>query len=614
MLDVRHNLALIRFFQGDVPAALSALTELASAYADLGDPHLELTLDRARILLVAGLAVEAVDVIESAPAWAQQPPPGPGRAAGDAGRGATGRRSGRAGAGGRPGRSAPVPAPGAGMVAHPRRPGRPAGADRARPRVAPGRGGPRRLPGRRPDRGGVLAHLLAGRELARNDPAAASAYLSRAAVGRHRGSPLSRTTAWLARALELEVDGRPRVLDAVGRGLDALAEHRASLGSPELRALTALHGSDLADPGRPARAPAGPAGARAVERPGSCGLPERAGAGTPGPDHRRAARDHPWPVPPHHRRGGPGRAAGARARAGPARAGRPAGVGGDAGGGWSGPLHVGRLRWSSTSATGSWCSWSTWTARCTRWSSATVGGGRSASDPPRQRAKALDAALYGLRTATRGRPVDLARLGVRLESALLGDVVRLLPAGRAVVVSPPAALLAAPWALLPSLHSRPVALTPSATAWVRAHAARPRSTRAVLVVGPDLPTGGAEVAPIARMHAGASLIASDDATVAAALAALDGAALGHIAAHGSFRPETPMFSSLHLADGAMTVDDVHRLGHPPHRIVLPACRSGVAGRRGRPRRHRLRRRAAGPGDRRGRRVDSSTSTTPPPSG
>jgi tetratricopeptide (TPR) repeat protein len=35
VLDVRHNLALIRFFEGDVPAALSALTELASAYADL---------------------------------------------------------------------------------------------------------------------------------------------------------------------------------------------------------------------------------------------------------------------------------------------------------------------------------------------------------------------------------------------------------------------------------------------------------------------------------------------------------------------------------------------------------------------------------------------------
>ena len=36
------------------------------------------------------------------------------------------------------------------------------------------------------------------------------------------------------------------MLDAVGRGLDALGEHRASLGSPELRALTALHSEELA--------------------------------------------------------------------------------------------------------------------------------------------------------------------------------------------------------------------------------------------------------------------------------------------------------------------------------------------------------------------------------
>ena len=93
--------------------------------------------------------------------------------------------------------------------------------------------------------------------------------------------------------------------------------------------------------------------------------------------------------------------------------------------------------------------------------------------------------------------------------------VRLLPGGRPVVVSPPAALLAAPWGLLPALHDRPVALTPSATAWVRARGGRPLSSRAVFVVGPDLPTGGGEVAPVAGLHDGAALLTSGDATVAA---------------------------------------------------------------------------------------------------
>ena len=247
VLDVRHNLALIRFFRGDVPGALAAFAELA------------VRVRRPR-----------------RPAPRAGPRPGRRPARGRALR--RGGRRHRVGVG-----VGPQPTPG---------PGRPAGACGPRPCWGPGRPelaledarAARRLflrqqrdwwrtradlvalqarieLGRGSRRAAVdladsladdatedavLAHLLAGRELARTDPAAASAYLSRAAAGRHRGSPLSRTTAWLARALELEVGGRPRVLDAVGRGLDALAEHRASLGSPELRALTALHGSDLA--------------------------------------------------------------------------------------------------------------------------------------------------------------------------------------------------------------------------------------------------------------------------------------------------------------------------------------------------------------------------------
>lgn len=574
VLDIRHNLALIRFFQGDVPAALSALTELASAYADLGDPHLELTLDRARILLVAGLAVEAVDVIESAPTWAQSRP----RARAEL---LVMRAAARLGAG-QPERALEDARAARRLFLRQERAWWCTRADLValQARIELGRGSRRAAVALAdsladdPTEDAVLAHLLAGRELARSDPAAASPYLSRAAAGRRRGSPLSRTTAWLARALELEVDGRPRVLDAVGRGLDALAEHRATLGSPELRALTALHGSDLAALAVRHALPRGPrALVRWSDRARAASLSEPVPAPQDptidgllatirGLSHRIAEEEDPVELQ-----------ALARERAQHER--------------------TVRLAWAATPGAGARDPSASDTSlveslgdrvlvqlvdvdgtlhavvvRDGRWRTVRVG-------PASAAAKALDAALYGLRTATRGRPVDLARLGARLESALLGDVVRLLPAGRAVVVSPPAALLAAPWTLLPSLRSRPVALTPSATAWVRAHAARPRSTRAVLVVGPNLPTGGAEVAPIARMHAGASLLASDHATVAAALAALDGAALGHIAAHGSFRPETPMFSSLHLADGAMTVDDVHRLGHPPHRIVLPACRSGA---------------------------------------
>jgi CHAT domain-containing protein len=65
------------------------------------------------------------------------------------------------------------------------------------------------------------------------------------------------------------------------------------------------------------------------------------------------------------------------------------------------------------------------------------------------------------------------------------------------------------------------------------------------------------------------------ATVEAALVALDGARLAHVAAHGRFRADSPLFSALDLADGPLTVHDLERLKVAPHRMVLSACESGV---------------------------------------
>ena len=57
------------------------------------------------------------------------------------------------------------------------------------------------------------------------------------------------------------------------------------------------------------------------------------------------------------------------------------------------------------------------------------------------------------------------------------------------------------------------------------------------------------------------------ATVERSLAALNGAAVAHIAAHGRFRADSPMFSSLELDDGPVTVHDLERLDQraPPAR-------------------------------------------------
>ena len=59
------------------------------------------------------------------------------------------------------------------------------------------------------------------------------------------------------------------------------------------------------------------------------------------------------------------------------------------------------------------------------------------------------------------------------------------------------------------------------------------------------------------------------------LNALDGAWLGHIAAHGVFRADSPLFSSLRMHDGPLTVYDFEKLRRAPYRLVLPSCDSGM---------------------------------------
>ena len=60
-----------------------------------------------------------------------------------------------------------------------------------------------------------------------------------------------------------------------------------------------------------------------------------------------------------------------------------------------------------------------------------------------------------------------------------------------------------------------------------------------------------------------------------ALAALDGADVAHVAAHGTLRGDNPLFSSLALSDGPLTAYDLERLSRAPRLVLLPACQSGA---------------------------------------
>jgi hypothetical protein len=192
-------------------------------------------------------------------------------------------------------------------------------------------------------------------------------------------------------------------------------------------------------------------------------------------------------------------------------------------------------------------------------------------------------ARFALRRLARGRPggdldsavAILREAGPELQDALLGPAARHLGDGPVVIV-PPGKLHAIPWALVPALRDRVLSVTPSARAWLRARTAVPPSSHHVtLVRGPGLSTNGAEVPVVAKLYDEVTVLAGGDATAEKVLFALDGAWLAHIAAHGIFRADSPLFSSLRMQDGPLTVYDFERLDRAPYRLVLPSCDSGM---------------------------------------
>jgi hypothetical protein len=175
-------------------------------------------------------------------------------------------------------------------------------------------------------------------------------------------------------------------------------------------------------------------------------------------------------------------------------------------------------------------------------------------------------------------------MGEQLDRSLLGPAGDLLGDGNLVIV-PPGRLHAVPWGLLPRLRSRAVSVAPSAASWLRARQAAGGEAplphgRVVLARGPGMGSRGAEVPRLASDYATAGdspvVLGGGTATVASVLRAIDGAELAHIAAHGAFRADSPLFSSLRLDDGPLTVYDLERLRRGPRRLVLSSCDSGVA--------------------------------------
>jgi hypothetical protein len=186
-------------------------------------------------------------------------------------------------------------------------------------------------------------------------------------------------------------------------------------------------------------------------------------------------------------------------------------------------------------------------------------------------------------TMRQGAEASAERLGELLVEPLAERVAR-----RPLVIVPTGALHGMPWAMLPQLRGRPIVVAPSAATWSALQAPRwsalkaprgsvlktpraPRESEVVLVAGPRLRHAKAELAAVAGLYSNTVTLAGKDATVAAVMEALAGATVAHLACHGHFRTDSPLFSSLELADGPLNAYELQRLRRPPELIVLSAC-------------------------------------------
>lgn len=426
------------------------------------------------------------------------------------------------------------------------------------------------------------AHLLTGRlAFARTDPVTAGQHLTIAAAARNRGLR-ARGAGWLAQATLRQGEGRSRaMLAACRQGLSLIEVYLRTLGATELRVLATAQGSELA----------AIALRYAVRRHNARQVLEWS-------ERWRATVLAIPPVRPQEDDGLVADLATLRGLTQRLEASHDHGPA-------AGPLQRERRRLESSVRRRTLLAPGTVGNRPDQFRSAdlldhlgprslveltevddqlyaiVVARGRVHLDlvgPTALATHRLSHALFALRREASGRgtdQLDLDVIGARLETLLLGSSVRHLQDGPVVVV-PTGRLHAVPWSLLPSLRDRPTSVAPSAAAWLRARKAVPPATdRVVLIGGPKLSTGHEEVRRLAELYPDAVVLSDGAATAEAVLEAIDGAALVHVAAHGTFRADSPLFSALQLDDGPLTVYDLERLRRAPHRVVLSSCSSAV---------------------------------------
>jgi len=172
---------------------------------------------------------------------------------------------------------------------------------------------------------------------------------------------------------------------------------------------------------------------------------------------------------------------------------------------------------------------------------------------------------------------------IRLYEKLLRPVEARI-GDRAIVVAPVSLLHYVPFHALSKggsyiIEEREVTYTPSGTVWARLEPAMLDSRSKALLIGfadESIPLVTGEVNELENLFRQSTVLSGSAATFGAYSRHAPEFDILHFACHGQFRPDNPSFSSLHLADGWVTMGDICSQSLRASLVTLSSCETGLS--------------------------------------
>lgn len=128
------------------------------------------------------------------------------------------------------------------------------------------------------------------------------------------------------------------------------------------------------------------------------------------------------------------------------------------------------------------------------------------------------------------------------------------------------------------IETRKIVHSPSAAVWRSLNEKPVKKLENALLIGfadEKIPFVNNEIKAIRKIIPNAKAFTDKDATFENYTQSAPKFDVLHLACHGQFRPDNPMFSSLHLADGSITVRDICSQSLKAQLVTLSACETGL---------------------------------------